>query len=358
MSVVSRITLFLLASFLAFNAGAWDRGKVERFATLPAGALNPEGIAVEPRSGDVYVTGFNPAGTGPAQIYVFDEDGRFQRTIRVSGVNPSSSALLGLDFHPTTHRLLVIDFGAGNVLDVNPTSGAATVFMPAAAGDGLNALTFDHLGNVYVSASFTGRVYRTGPSGGTPIVWAEDPQLTPPVPQTLKPNGFPPFGANGLQFNSDESALFVANTANDTVVRIPSKTDAAGAPVAETPEVFTNSINGADGLFVDRRDNVWVCANQSDEIVVVDKTGKAISKLGDFGGIKDGKPVGLLFPASLARRGDSIYITNLSLDLRPVVGQQSIVSQYAAQVKRHTIARIRFRVLGFGDGDDHGHDHD
>lgn len=343
MSVVSRITLFLLASFLvAFNAGAWDRGKVERFATLPAGALNPEGIAVEPRSGDVYVTGFNPAGTGPAQIYVFDDDGRFKRTITVS---PSSSALLGLDFHPTTHRLLVIDFGAGNVLDVNPITGAASVFMPATAGDGLNALTFDHLGNVYVSASFTGRVYRTGPAGGAPIVWAQDPP--PPAPQTLKPNGFPPFGANGLQFNSNESALFVANTANDTIVRI-----ANNGGVAGTPAVFTNSINGADGLFLDEHDNIWVCANQSDEIVVVDKTGKAISKLGDFDGLKDGKPVGLLFPASLVRSGDWIFITNLSLDLRPITGQQSIVSQYAADVKRHTIARIRARVLGFKHGDD------
>ena len=342
MSAVSRITLFLLASFLvAFNAGAWDRGKAERFATLPAGALNPEGIAIEPRSGDVYVTGFNPTGAGPAQIYVFDDDGRFQRTITVS---PSSSALLGLDFHPTTHRLLVIDIGAGNVLDVNPVTGAASVFMPASSADGLNALTFDHAGNVYVSASFSGRVYRTGPAGGAPTVWAEDPP--PPAPQTLKPNGFPPFGANGLQFNSDESALFVANTANDTVVRIPNNGGVAG-----TPAVFTNSINGADGLFIDEHDNIWVCANQSDEIVVLDKTGKAISKLGDFDGVRNGSPIGLLFPASLVRRGDSIYITNLSLDLRPVVGQQSIVSQYAAQVTRHTIARIRARVLGFKHGD-------
>jgi sugar lactone lactonase YvrE len=338
--------LFLLAFvLLAFDAAAWDRGKVERFATLPAGALNPEGIAIEPRSGDVYVTGFNPAGTGPAQIYVFDDDGRFKRTITVTG---SSSALLGLDFHPTTHRLLVVDIGAGNVLDVNPITGVATVFMPATAGDGLNALTFDHAGNVYVSASFTGRVYRTGPAGGPPVVWAEDPP--PPAPQTLKPSGFPPFGANGLQFNRDESALFVANTANDTIVRIPNKGGVAG-----TPAVFTNSVNGADGLFLDENDNIWVCANQSDEIVVVDKTGKAISKLGDFDGVKDGKPVGLLFPASLVRRGDSIYITNLSLDLRPVVGQQSVDSQWAAQVTRHTVSRIRARILGFkggGDNDD------
>src|SRR5262245_14289545 len=345
MPAFTRTALFLLAFLflLSFDAAAWDRGKVERFATLPAGALNPEGIAIEPRSGDVYVTGFNPAGTPPGQIYVFDDDGRFKRTITVT---PASSALLGLDFHPTTHRLLVIDFGAGNVLDVNPITGVATVFMPATAGDGLNALTFDRAGNVYVSASFSGRVYRTGPAGGAPVVWAEDPPL--PAPQTLKPSGFPPFGANGLQFNRDESALFVANTANDTIVRIPSN-----AGVAGTPAVFTNSVNGVDGLFLDESDNIWVCANQSDEIVVVDKTGKAISKLGDFDGVKDGKPVGLLFPASLVRRGDSIYITNLSLDLRPVVGQQSVDSQWAAQVTRHTISRIRARILGFkGGGDD------
>ena len=342
MSMRHRFANLLFAGLLALSldAAAWDRGAVQRFATLPAGAYNPEGIAVEPRSGDVYVTGFDPTNTHKAQIYVFDDHGRYKDTIFVAG---SSAALLGLDFHPDTHALLVIDFGAGNVLDVDPHTGASSVFMPATSGEGLNALTFDHAGNVYVSASFSGRVYRTGPSGGAPVVWAEDPPPStppaPPVPQNLKPNGFPPFGANGLQFNHDESALFVANTANDTIVRI-----ANNGGVAGTPEVFTNSINGADGLIIDRHDNIWVCANQSDEIVVVDPTGKAIAKLGDFDGVKHGSPVGLLFPASLARRGDWIYITNLSLDLRPVVGQQSVDSQWAAQVTRHTLSRIRARI--------------
>lgn len=334
-------SLFVFLLLLPLQAGAWDRGAVQRFATLPAGALNPEGITVERHSGDVYVTGFNPTGAGKGQIYVFDEDGRYKRTIDVSA--PATSALLGLAFHPDTHALLVVDIGAGNVLDVDPHTGASSVFMAATSGDGLNALTFDHAGNVYVSASFTGRVYRTGPAGGPATVWAEDPPSPPPpadpIPQTLKPSGFPPFGANGLQFNRDESALFVANTANDTIVRIPNN-----AGVAGTPAVFVNSINGADGLIIDRHDNLWVCANQADEIVVTDPTGKAIAKLGDFEGVKHGSPVGLLFPASLARRGDWIYITNLSLDLRPVVGQQSVDSQWAAQVTRHTISRIRARI--------------
>jgi sugar lactone lactonase YvrE len=331
MTNLCRAVLALFAAFsFVSTASAWDRGKVERFAVLPAGAPNPEGIAVD-RHGDVYVTGFDPTGkTAPGKIFVFDDDGSPKRVVDVIG---SSSALLGLAFHPTG-KLLVIDFGAGNVLDVNPYSGAATVFS-SIPGGGLNALTFDSSGNVYISDSFRGIVWKTGPAGGPAVNWASDPLLTT--------TGYPPFGANGLDFNREETALFVANTGNDTVVRIP-----VVAAVAGKAEVFTNSINGADGLFVDRRGNVWVCANQADEIVVTDKTGKAIAKLGDFGGLSGGSPVGLLFPASLARHGDWVYITNLSLDLRPpyLTGQQSVDSQWAAQVRRHTISRIPFRIPG------------
>ena len=37
-------------------------------------------------------------------------------------------ALLGLDFHPKSGKLLVIDFGAGKVLTVDPVTGASSVF--------------------------------------------------------------------------------------------------------------------------------------------------------------------------------------------------------------------------------------
>jgi len=347
MSAISRAALFLLACFVLvpLDAAAWDRGRVERFATLPEGAPNPEGITADGR-GNIYVTGFNPFAAPPGKpappgkLFVFDDDGDLARDLNVSG---SSPALLGLAFHPTNrlangHRqLLVIDFGAGNVLSVDPETGASTVFA-SILGGGLNALTFDSKGNVYISDSFRGVIWRTPPGGGSAVAWAAD--------DLLKPNGFPPFGANGVDFNHDESALFVANTANDSIIRIPVlATGAAGKA-----EVFTNSINGADGLFLDRHDNVWVCANQSDEIVVTDKTGKAIAKLGDFDGVRDHSPVGLLFPASLVRHGEWIYITNLSLDLRSVVptGEQSVDSQWAAKVKTHTISRIRFRIPGSG----------
>ena len=322
-----RVWLFACLAFWSLGAAAWDRGTVDKFATLPAGQGNPEGLTVD-KHGDVYVTTFAvtaPAGT-PGQLFVFGTDGNLKRQVSVAG---SSNLLLGLGFHPQTNALLVIDFGNGQVLRVNPNTGSSSVFMTVGAGSGLNALNFDSAGNVYVSDSFQGVIWRTGPRGGTPVAWVSD--------ALLKPNGTPPFGANGLQFNSDESALFVANTANDQIIRIPVS---AGTP--GTPAVFVNSVNGADGLFLDDADNVWIAANQADEIVVVDKTGRVIAKLGDFGGLdSSGAPIGLLFPASPALSGGNVYVTNLSLDIRLFGLPQAVDSQWAAQVRSHTIARLR-----------------
>jgi sugar lactone lactonase YvrE len=326
---LSRVSLFLFALvLLPLHAAAWDRGTVETFATLPAGNANPEGVTVD-KHGDVYVTTFAvTAAGGPGKVFVFGTDGRLKRELQVAG---STNLLLGIAFHPQTNDLLVVDFGAGRVLSVNPNTGASSVFAEVGAGSGLNALAFDATGNVYISDSFQGVVWRTGRRGGAPLAWVND--------ALLRTSGFPPFGANGMDFNRDESALFVANTGNDQVIRIP-----VGAGAAGTPEVFVNSVNGADGLFVDENDNVWICANQADEIVVADKTGRAIAKLGDFNGLRDGAPVGFLFPASLARGGDWIYVTNLSLDLRLFGLPQALDSQWAGEVTSHTVARIRARI--------------
>src|SRR5581483_1949556 len=333
MSVLLRLVLgvFVCLSLWSLEASAWDRGDVERFATLPAGAPHPEGIAAD-RHGNIYASGFDPINSvGPGSVFVFNEHGRLVRTLHPAG---TSNALLGMGF-TAGGDLLVIDFGQGKVFRVNPETGASALFTSvpgnASTGFGLNALTFDHSGNVYMSDSFQGVIWKTAPTGGPASEWKRDALLTT--------TGFPPFGANGLQFNSDESALFVANTGNDTVVRIANAGGVAGAA-----SVFTNSINGADGLMIDEDDNVWVCANQADEIVVTDKTGKAIAKLGDFNGVRGGRPVGFLFPASLVRSGDWVYVTNLSLDLRPITGQQSVDSQWAAEVTRNTLSRVPARL--------------
>ncbi len=249
----------------------------------------------------------------------------------------SSPATLGLGFNPVTHQLLVIDFGAGKVLNVDPNTGASSVFMTVTGSSGLNALTFDRDGNVYVSDSFQGIIWTTGSGGGPGTIWKQDPLLTT--------TGTPPFGANGIQFNKARNIMFVANTGNDTLVQIAVNI-ATRALTAGAATVFTNSINGADEIILDQDDNIWVAANQADEIVVVDPTGKAIAKLGDFNGVKDGVTRGLLFPASLAfsKDGKSLFVTNLELDLRTISLTQSVDSQWAAQVKRHSIAKLQARI--------------
>ena len=331
----------LLAAFTLapLEASAWNRLEATRFATLPSGSNNPEGIAAD-FQGNFYVSDFAVGGTpgGLGQVVVFDRDGEHRRTLNVAG---SSTLLLGLDFHPHTRALLVIDFGAGKVLRVNPETGASSVFMTVTGASGLNALTFDAAGNVYVSDSAQGIIWKTGPGGGAATAWVTSPLLTT--------TGVPPFGANGLGFNKAGNTLFVANTGNDTIVKIP--VSSGGVPGA--PAVFVNSINGADGLILDEDDNLWVAANQADEIVVVNPSGRVIAKLGDFNGIdRKGSPRGLLFPASLVRVGHFIYITNLSLDLRLFGLPQPVDAQWAAEVKRHTISRIPARIPAIRESDD------
>jgi sugar lactone lactonase YvrE len=349
MGVAAGVVLAVLA-LAPPPARAWDRGRPHPFAVLPPGASGPEGLEVDPR-GNVYVGTFGFTANGPASglgvIYVYDDDGHLRRTLTVSG---SSAHLLGLRWQHATGRLLVADFGGAQVLSVDPHTGASTPFLtlPAAAraGSSLNDITFDAHGNVFVSDSFQGTIWVTGPSGGEARAWV--------TANALKTTGIPPFGANGLRFNHAGTTLFVANTGDDTIVEIPVVGTEVGAhpgdpplPIAGTPSVFVNSVNGADGLVIDRHDRLWVAANQADEIVVIDPTGKVVAKLGDFGGAIDdgGAPVGLLFPASLrfAGDGDDLLVTNLALDIRLFGLPEAVDSQWCAQVKRYTVSRIPLR---------------
>jgi len=320
--------LIALATF-SLQSHAWIRSPATTFATLPPGTAHPEGITAD-AEGNIYVADFDVSkGGGPGNIVVFNRAGRLLRTLDVQDSGP---LLLGIAFHPQTDELLVIDFGNAKVLRVDPFTGASSVFTTIAGG-GPNALAFDQAGNVYISDSGQGTIWRTGADGGSAVAWVTDDLLTP--------KGVPPFGANGMAFNNAGTAMFVANTSNDTVVRIP--IDQYGD--AGTPEVFVNSVNGADGLLIDDEDNLWVAANQADEIVVLNPSGRVIAKLGDFDGIDPhGSPVGLLFPASLVMSHGFVYVTNLSLDLRGFGLPQTVDSQWAASITRHTVARIRARV--------------
>jgi len=355
-----------LAIAISTPAAAWERGSVENF-TVPSGSPMMEGLTVGP-DGNVYVSTFDPTGaTGmPAQVLTFNTDGALlnRKALFLSqpsgGETQPSTAMLGVAFRPekNTFVLYVIDFGKGNVLSVNPKTGESSVCItldlgslpPGHPGPGLNALTFDAAGNTYISDSFNGVIWKlTGKVCSTAEIWVQDdllkpnPCANPTDPTTCNFMGIPPFGANGVEFNNEANAMFVCNTAFDSIVKIPFDSTTGGHG---TPAMFTNSINGCDGIAIDKSDNIWAAANQADEIVVVDPSGKVIAKLGDFDGVQGGVTQGLLFPASPAfsKDGQSLFVTNLELDLTTIMLPQTVDSQWAAKVKQHSIAKLEAQI--------------
>src|SRR5215469_7494742 len=114
----------ILAVPRALSQQTGNRAAAEIFAVLPDGSSGPEGLTVG-ADGNVYVAtfGFNQNGavSGLGQLFVFDPESHLIRQVGITGSSPH---LLGLAFHPQTGALLVIDFGAGKVLNVNPVTGA------------------------------------------------------------------------------------------------------------------------------------------------------------------------------------------------------------------------------------------
>jgi sugar lactone lactonase YvrE len=167
----------------------------------------------------------------------------------------------------------------------------------------------------------------------------------------------PPFGANGVEFNNEYTEMYVANTAYHSIVEIPVTLNPDGSvSVAGKAQVLTTGINAPDGIAVDRDDNLWVDANQQDEIDVIKPNAltsqgalaKVIAKRGDFQGIsEDGTVQGLVFPASPAFSPDEkyIYTSNLALFL-PFAGvpEPAIDSPWTLKVRHYTIAKIRAEI--------------
>ena len=266
----------------------------------------PEGIAVDGR-GRVYASSF--AFAPVANICVLDEDGRVERVLAIPAAPGGIASLLGMLFVPA-EGLYVADFADGvaphgRLLRVDPRSGAAVTVTGGFAAP--NGIARDRHGRLYVSASFLGQIVRVRPDGSQREGWAESPRL--------KTNGQPPFGANGLAFNAGEHFLYVANTGDSTVLRIPVGPGGQAGPV----EVFASgaaldaaasgaqALHGADGIAFDARGNLWVCANQANEIQVLSPGGEILARYRGAGA------AALDFPASLVFRGRTLYLTNLSL---------------------------------------------
>ena len=332
----------------ADNEPRAGRDAAQRFATLPDGVRFPEGVTANPATGEIYVGTFD-FGPNPNRLLRFAHNGHLLAQRDFGG-----TPLLGLAFDRAHGKVYIANFGASKIQRIAATFNSVTPIEDVATIPGIgaplprtegnpdgssdtiifgsnffpapNALAFDKDGNLYVSDSFQGTVFRINNPAACAPACAVTTLIQDPLLATA---GFPPFGANGIAFNSDESALFIANTGDDRVLKL----NLASSGLT----VFAESINGADGIVFDGRGRLWVAANQADEVVALNEHGRVVARLGEFQGIgNDGSPNGLLFPASLVIVGDDMFVTNLALPLTAAVGDEP-----EEDVSRYTVSRMK-----------------
>jgi sugar lactone lactonase YvrE len=294
------------------------QGPVKTFKDLgTADCHNPEGIAVSP-NGTLFT-----AGLSGKICFVSARTGNFVRSpLAIPKQDDKTPVnLLGELFVPDS-TLFVADIGdfsgtKGRVLKVNPWTGSVRTLATGLAAP--NAFALDRRGRLFVSDSFAGAIFTIDTDDGGATPWKTDALLTT--------KGQPPFGANGLAFDRSGRFLYVANTGDDRVLRIAVNLDGSAGAVSifadgaaiNASTGTTGVLNGADGIAFDARGNLWVCANQANEIQVLSRTGALIARFA--GTDKDAMD----FPASPVFFGRSIFIANLALN-HPGTGKISVLA--------------------------------
>jgi sugar lactone lactonase YvrE len=249
-----------------------------------AGEL-PEGITVD-KEGNIYVS-FMPLG----QLWKYSPDGTESMLLELG------EGAFGLAVDAPGNVYIAHFSGVYCVLKDGTTQqlpGTENILWP-------NALAFDKKGNLYVTDSTLGAIWRI-PRGGSAEPWFQDVLLY--GLDTIPP--FSPVGANGIAFW--HGSLYVANTEKGLIVRIPIlKTGEPGEPQVIAEE----GLYGLDGITLDVHGNIYAALVLQNKLVKIDPF------TGDFTEILTTDD-GLNMPASLAfgtGKGNrqSVFFTNFCL---------------------------------------------
>lgn len=259
----------------------------------------PEGLVL---NGDTAFVGFAPTSqvarvelsTGVAEPY-----GELPLPIANKGFmtglaqSPSGEIYAGL-------ASFVPEVQAG-IYRIPKAGGAATLFAKDEALPFPNALAFDANGELWVTDSATGSVFRIDAEGQA-ARWATGSALSGDKDACGGAGPGFAIGANGLVIEPD--AVYVVNMDQATLVQIPR--DSRGE--AGTPNVLAgpdcDNLGGADGLARAAEGGFVVAVNRQNKLVRVNSDGTLETLL-------SGPP--LDFPATLAYRGTTLYATNFAL---------------------------------------------
>jgi sugar lactone lactonase YvrE len=286
------LVALLTTAAIPVQVGAGGQIEILRVYDAAAGAW-PEGVAVD-KTGNLYV-GFQPLGqirkitadgTDPVVVQ-FPDAGTLGLAVDASG-NLYASHASGVPVTGGVYRL-----STDGVLE--RFAGTEQMVFP-------NSLAFDKRGNLYVTDSATGTIWRITRSGAA-APWLQHELLEGlgGVP------GWPPIGANGIVYW--KGTLYMANTEKGLILRISIGVD--GSP--GEPEILADgpAVYGPDGLALDVFGNIYAALVFQDKLVRIDPVDGSVTELAT---IDDG----LDEPASIAfstQGGDrqAVFVTNFSV---------------------------------------------
>ncbi len=287
-------------------------GTIETLATFDRDAgQRPEGIAIGPH-GEIYV-----AMPRLGQIWEVDRNGD-HAVFATIDPNPSTGApgALGLavdgggyvyaalaSFNPDTHGVYRIS-PAG---DATRLDGSNQISWP-------NAIGLDERGNVYitdtcvgVSPGCGGAVWHYPDEHGGTSPWSGDPLLAGTGALHAIIGTPTPLGANGIAYW--RHGLYVANTEQGSVVRIPIQSDGSAGEarvLAQAPALFT-----VDGITVDARGDVYAMVIGADRIIRIDRSSGELDVVADASDGLD-QPVNAAF-GTVGSDRHTLYIADYAL---------------------------------------------
>jgi sugar lactone lactonase YvrE len=270
----------------------------------------PEGLAIDP-DGNLYLASNSDQATTVGYVCVMDNRGRLVDLIPVpAGPGATAVGLLGELWEDGF--LYVLDQADnvqphGRILRINPRTHEVKTVASGLAFP--NGMAEDRHGNIYVTDSLLGSIYRLSEERSKLTLWFADPTL-------LSRNLDQPVGANDLAFDADQHFLYVDNAGNRQVLRIPIDEDGKPGAIQLFADGATIerqlNLNGpvvlyfADGLQFDVKGNLYVMANIANEIQVFSRDGQLIQRYRGFGNNA------LDFNASAVFKGRLMFITNMS----------------------------------------------
>jgi sugar lactone lactonase YvrE len=271
----------------------------------------PEGIALDP-DGNLYLASNSDAAIAVGHICVLDPAGNLKDIIDIpAGPGATAVPLVGELFE--NGNLYVCDEADdtaphGRVLKVNPRTHQITTVVSGLAFP--NGMAEDRHGNMYVTDSILGRIYKFDPDDNNALaVWLESPLL-------LSHNPNLPVGANDLAFDQDQDFLYVSQAGDRRVFRVPLHRDgtpgdlelfADGATLDQRLGLPSpTALYYADGMQFDVNGNLYVMANRADEVDVLSPGAHLIHRYAGTG------VNGMSFNASPIFRGRQLFMTNVS----------------------------------------------